>query len=51
MYNCAAAAMTTTEISAGREINTGQSAAILCGWEVKASFRMWINVWVAGKTV
>jgi len=34
-------------------MSTGHSAAMLCGWGVKAgmrgSFQMWINVWVAGK--
>jgi len=41
--------------SAGREISTGQSAVTLCGWGVKAGmaylFHLWMNVWVAGKTV
>jgi len=41
--------------SAGREMSTSQSAVMLCGWGVKAgrygSFHLWINVWVAGKTV
>jgi len=40
--------------SAGRKMGTGQSAVTLCGWGVNAgygSFDLWINVWVAGKTV
>jgi len=35
--------------SAGWEMSTGQMAVKLCGWEVEAG--MWINVWMAGKTV
>jgi len=40
--------------SAGRKMSTGQTAVTLCGWRVKAGmgpFHLWINVWVAGKTV
>ena len=39
--------------SAGREMSTRQMAVMLRGWEAKhdGSFYMWINVWVAGKTV
>jgi len=40
--------------SAGREMSAGDRVVMLCGWGVKAgygSFHLWINVWVAGKTV
>jgi len=40
--------------SAGREMGTRQSAVMLCGWGVKAGMvhsHLWLNVWVAGKTV
>jgi len=35
-----------------REMSTGQSVVMLCGWEWRqdGSFHSWINVWVAGKT-
>jgi len=40
---------------AGWEMSTGQTTVKLCGWKVKTdndgSFHLWINVWVAGKTV
>jgi len=38
---------------AGREMSTGQSLAMLCGWGIGGygSFHLWINVRVAGKTV
>jgi len=35
-------------------MSTGQSAVMLCSWGVKTqdgSFRVWINVWVAGKNL
>ena len=39
--------------SVGREMRTGQSAMMLCGWEYMhdVSFYSRLNVWVAGKTV
>ena len=36
--------------SVGRKMSIGQSEMTLCGWEY-GSFHLWINVWVAGKTV
>jgi len=35
---------------ANQEMSTSQSAMTLCGWGLNAGF-MWINVWVADKTV
>ena len=40
--------------STGREMSTGQSAVMLCGWGVKAGMvhsSLWMHVWVTGKTV
>jgi len=39
--------------SVGWKNDAGQSAVTLCGWGVKAGrfIPLWINVWLAGKTV
>jgi len=41
-------------LSVGQKMSTNQSAVTLCSWGSKGKyglFHLWINVWVAGKTV